>query len=946
METQTRRLPLLIALVAFVVYLATLGTGVTANNLVLISQLAGWDETPLTAQPLLWLFTLPLSLLPAAWVPLGLKLLAAACAAAILGLLARTVQLLPWDHPWDRAGRLACALPILAAAALCGLEFNFWQEATSSCGDLLDLLFLAAAGWLLLEHYVRRNDGWLDAAALVWGAGMTQNWLMVPALPLFVIAVIFLKRRRFFRRDFALRFVALGLAGFSLYAILPLVIGLSPHSPWTMAEAWLATFHATKTALLFPYRFGHSHRFLALATLIYFLLPTLPLLIRMRDEGTHNKFGVDRFQIWLYRGLRATLLLTCFWLALDPAPGTRQMVHHETGAWLSMLTLDYLVALGAAFVLGNLLLIPHIEVRNERRPRNQIFWQRFARATAAGGVALIAAGLIARNAPAIIHLNYHPLQRFGDWAVKSLPPGRGIILSDHQDQMLLFRMALARSPRAQDWLPVDAAALPKVKYREQLQKRQPAGWFIDGNRHDLTPLETLWVLGQVARSNRLFYLHPSFGSLFEGFQLEPCGTVFEMKPRGADPFAMPTLPSNTIAANENVWSSLWNNELSPLAAPPRKPASPAQAKRSLGVVSAPRDQDRLLADWFSLSLDAWAVTLQKQGRLPEARVRFDQALRLKTNNISAKTSLVCNTNLQAGSRLALGDVHLLATELGTADRLRSLLINDGPIDEPTFDYVAATVFLNRGLRVQAVEFLERARVLAPASLLPQVTLADVYNQLQMPNRSRPLINKLREEVPAGSTNVTVDVDLAMLDSYSWLLETNTTKARGALQSLLNEHTNDLYVANRVINAYMAFNDFSDALQMVEARLAKAPNDIPSLSAKAAILMQSGRPADSIPVLDHVLTLTNEPDMRINRALARIALKDFSTASNELTELEKTGANSPTVDYGFALLAEHAADTNSAQHYLQLCLSNTPPGAPLWRQADTHLRRLHPPVTAR
>ena len=244
----------------------------------------------------------------------------------------------------------------------------YWRERDRAGGFPEDFFqSFAASGWLRGVHSgglwgrrtrhhrsrVRRTAAGLAAAAIVWGAGMTKNGLMMLGLPLFVIAVIYLERLHFFRWEFVLRLAALGLAGFALYFVPPLVNTVSPHSPSSSGQIWLATFHTTKVVLLFPYRFCHGHRFLALATMIYFLLPTLPLLIRMRDETTYNKSAVDRFQIWLYRGLRMALLLTCFWLALDPAPGARQMAHHEIGVWMSMLTLDYLVALGAAFVLGN-----------------------------------------------------------------------------------------------------------------------------------------------------------------------------------------------------------------------------------------------------------------------------------------------------------------------------------------------------------------------------------------------------------------------------------------------------------------------------------------------------------------------------------------------------------------------------------------------------------------
>jgi hypothetical protein len=179
---------------------------------------------------------LPLRALSAAWVPLLLKFLATALAAANLALLMRTVQLLPWKPRWRNASRLARALPVLTACVLCGLEFSFWQEATSTCGDLLDLLLLAAAVWLLLEYNILRQSRWLNAATVVWGLGMAENWVMLLTLPLFVAAVVWLHRTSFFGLKFILRLAGLGWAGFSTYALLPLANGLLPHSLWTLGH--------------------------------------------------------------------------------------------------------------------------------------------------------------------------------------------------------------------------------------------------------------------------------------------------------------------------------------------------------------------------------------------------------------------------------------------------------------------------------------------------------------------------------------------------------------------------------------------------------------------------------------------------------------------------------------------------------------------------------------
>jgi len=130
----TRRLPLLAALTAFVLYAITLSHGVTMNSLALAAKVTGWDWVPMVGRPLFWLLTLPLRLLPAAWVPLGLNFFSTITGALTVGLLARTVQLMLWDRHWEKENRLARALPVLLACVVCGLEFSFWQEATAATG--------------------------------------------------------------------------------------------------------------------------------------------------------------------------------------------------------------------------------------------------------------------------------------------------------------------------------------------------------------------------------------------------------------------------------------------------------------------------------------------------------------------------------------------------------------------------------------------------------------------------------------------------------------------------------------------------------------------------------------------------------------------------------------------------------------------------------------------
>ena len=850
----------------------------------------------------------------------------------------------------ENSSRLAGLLPVLAACVVIGLEYNFWQEATSSCGELLGLLLLATALWLILEYRVRQNARWLEAATVVWGLGMAENWAMILAFPLFVAGVIWIMGFRFFRWKIILRLTALGLAGFSIYALPPMVNGLAPHSPWTLHEAWHASLHQTKTiVLLLYYQFFRGHRLLTFAVLIYFLVPTLPLLVRMKDEGTYNKSGVDKFQIWIYRSLRVFLLLACLWLAFDPTVAPRQIVQKQIGVRLPMLTFDYINALGLAFLAGNLLLSrPVARHDSYRYTRTRYPWKKnVVPPIAAAVLALVTIGLLVRNTPAIWRLNYHPLQQFGDLAVKSLPAGHGVVLSDFPEKLNVFQAALARHGNPANWLAVDTRVLPTVEYRARLERRQPGvGWLTDKNQHELNPLETLRLLAQVASSNRLFYLHPSFGYFFEGFYLEPTGPIYEVKLRGKNPLDVPPLPASVTEANEKFWTGLWEDDLASLVPPQNHPDGLENKMAHYGLVPAPRFQDNWLAEWYSIPLDSWAVNLQKQGRLREAQTRLVQALQLNTNNISARATLICNSNLQASGTMGLDDVKKVAAQLGNPERLNQIMSSDGPFDEPTLDCIQGGFFLSQGLLLQAVEQLERVRTINANVPNVELALADVYNQLNKPDRSQKLINHLREEIPNLSTNSAVNLQLALVDSYSWLLLTNKANARNVLKAVAEQYPDNEEVASRVLAAYMSFRDFTNALRLADDQVARRPNDPTSLDNKAMVLLQSGQSAEAIVIFGQILTQTNLPSVRVNRAFAYLTKTNFDLAEHDLRELEKDDNAFPMVDIGLAAVAEHKQDTNQAAHYLRLCLTNAPAGSPIWQQASIRLKMLEPAVTAR
>src|SRR2546423_884993 len=153
-------LPLAVCVASFALFLFTLNRWVSLNNwgaatfftssngLFQTARLNGWVWQPQIYEPLYWLLTWPAHWLPARCVPIALNLFSAVCAALALGLLARSVALLPHDrtdvqrqkaHGADALLGIPTAwLPPLFAVSVCALQLTFWEHATTASGEMLD----------------------------------------------------------------------------------------------------------------------------------------------------------------------------------------------------------------------------------------------------------------------------------------------------------------------------------------------------------------------------------------------------------------------------------------------------------------------------------------------------------------------------------------------------------------------------------------------------------------------------------------------------------------------------------------------------------------------------------------------------------------------------------------------------------------------------------------
>ncbi|MGA2853778.1 MAG: DUF2723 domain-containing protein, partial [Verrucomicrobiota bacterium] len=368
-ETQTdprrnfvpRWLPWLLAAGMLLVFWLTLNRGVSLFNLAAVAKTSGWTWQPEVFNPLAFLVTCPLRWLPAPVVPFALNLFSAVCAALVLGLLARSVALLPQDRTDAQREREtsdfsflttgSAWLPPLLAVLICGLQLTFWESATNWTGEMLDLLLFAAVIWLLLEYRLDECEWRLYAAAFVFGAGMADDWGMVGFFPLFLAVIVALRGLSFFKLRFLGRMLLCGLAGLSFFLLLPLLAVASHKMPvtfWQLLKFNLVPAYGVLHAYL-TYGFHPQLYLEQLSLLLAYLMPLFVLSIRWKSSfGDDSRIGMA-LTGFIFHLIHAVFLAVCVWLLFDPPFSPR---HKGFG-----MLFYYLIALSGGYYSGYFLLV-------------------------------------------------------------------------------------------------------------------------------------------------------------------------------------------------------------------------------------------------------------------------------------------------------------------------------------------------------------------------------------------------------------------------------------------------------------------------------------------------------------------------------------------------------------------------------------------------------------
>lgn len=935
------------------VYGLTLNHWVSLFNLPSVAKISGWTWQPEVLNPVTFLVTCPLRLLPAPAVPLALNLFSAVCAALALGLLARSVALLPHDRTDAQRKREgndfsflttgSAWLPLLLAVLVCGLQLTFWERATNWTGEMFDLLLFAVVIWSLLEYRLGEREWRLYLAAFVFAAGMADDWGMTGFFPLFLVAIVWLRGLDFFNLRFLGRMFLCGLAGLFFCLLLPLLAVAAHKMPFTFWQ-YLKFNLSSQYGVLAAYfaYVSHPQQYLQqLSLLLAYLMPLFVLAIRWKSSfGDNSRIGVA-LASFLFHLLHAVFLAGCVWLVFDPPFSPR---HNGFG-----MLFYYLMALSVGYYSGYFLLIFGKKIARQRGRQSESL--RWLNRLVVAGVWLLgilaAAGLGYRNAPQIRDTNGDTIRRYTSLIEEKLPRAGGYLLSDDPQQLALVQSALLRDGRARDFVPLETESMVVPAYHRYLRQKFPQRWpeVVSATQTNaLNPFGLVQLLTMLARTNEFYYLHPSFGYYFEQFYLEPHGLIYRMVTLPAETLLPPLPDKKLIAENETFWTQTAARALAPIeraVSPPAPNVPRSWGEWWLDEFHVPREPDQT-ADWAggfcSRGLDFWGVELQRAGELEKAAARFGDALKLNPGNVVAQTNLGFNQILRAG-RTAPVDLSKTATDqFGKYRTWNDVLNANGPFDEPSFCFEnGVNLAAGSGYFRQAAASFDRVRELVPDNLPARLWLGQIYLMARQPERALEVLRDPLAHPERFSLVETNEIQLHVLAAAAYFQETNFTRGSELLETEIALHPADNDLLAAAAQAYLVRGLFDNALGVIDRRLGLVPDDPAWLYSKGYVSIQLKNYDAAIVALSRVLAVqTNNNDALFNRAIANLDADRLDAARADYLRLQRSFSNSFQVAYGLGEIAWRQHDTNEAvrNYAIYLANANTNSG-----EAKTVLERL-------
>lgn len=909
-----RWLPWIISAALVALYLATVSRWLTVQSLTVVAQVGGWDDNIPASAPLLYLVTRPLLLLPASSLPIAGNLFTVLLAAATLWTLVRCVILLPQDrtHPQRIRGyadgrsldtRLAWVPAVLAAVTF-GLQITTWEHATALSGEMLNVLVFGTAIRGLLEYRRSGSQRWADLVPFLVGIGMTNNWAMTGFAPFFIAAFLWIGGWEGLQVGRILRALLIGLAGMSLFLLMPIIGAGKGGLPESTGEALWALITTQKDILL-----GISKaKFLILASVMI-----LPLGVAGFRWSSPRGSGLERMATFAaITLLQFVWLAGNLWMLFDGPFSPRKMVTMEADAGgLPLLTFQFCAALSVGYIAAYFIVLGTI------KPDRQ--WTRtdlasgpiqpaIAWLTVAASV-LVPAALLYRNLPAMRLQNGSILSDLAIHLAAPLPDRPSLIVTDNPVLQALLEAQLRRGTTTRPHLIVNANRAPEAPYRRHLARWHAKDW------PELTEFAEarenvggvfLRIFAKSAQAGLAFTLTPNTSFLTEQHHLVPTGAIFTFRPYEAGQVVPPAM---TPAEREGLLR-FWNVQKANLDLLGQSPA----LQQTLGGGYA--------AAFWSKTANAQGVHLQRDGHLDDASHLFALARKLDPDNLSASVNVLVNDSLR--------NKRPIPAEASKIVESYAVSVADiyGPIDEPRFLERFGSGVLELGdpfVRASAVAY-NRARNLDPASIEAAIGYARACaaaNEPKLALEALAIASRLARE---GKPTAAQRAQLYRVEASAHLRAADLAQAEKVLLAGLQEFPEDIPMLDLLGFAYLNASAPQKALPFVERLLKLKPEDEQVLQRQGFLLLSLNRFDDAVATFDKILR-RNPDDItaHMNRAAAHLGANRAEKAEEDFQAVLDLVPDAMDARVGLAEAAFRKKDKPAAIRHLEKAIANVPPG---------------------
>jgi len=883
-----RRLPWIVAAAALVVYLITLNHYSTFAGINSLARVDAWEWRSNVIAPLNVILTMPIRWLPAGIQLLALNFFSALCAALALGLLARSVALLPHDRTrgqrnversdYSLLSITGAWMPPALAVLVCGLQLTFWENAVVATGEALDLLIFSWLVHTLLSYRLDSKESRLTWFALVYGIAVTSNFAMVAFFPAFLVAIFWIKGLEFFKWRFILKMLGCGVAGLALYFVLPAIESSTNTSGYTFWELLRSNWGQQKySILLMP-------RYIILLISLTSLLPVLFIGIRWPAQfGDISPVGnaLTNLMTHLIHGI---FLVACCYVAFDPAFSPR----HLGGGIFSFLPLYFLGALSIGYCSGYFLLVfgakPGPQAWQRPGPIRQVVNKAIVVVVWLSFVA-VPAGLIYQNLPVVLAGSGKAMDRLAHETAKSLPPHGAIVFSDDLFRLNALNYELKRNSPGHKHVLVDTSSLPAPGYHRFLQKRFPDRWpqfnREPNARIQFQPTDLISMLYQLSLSNTVVYLQPSFGYYFEYFYAKPRQMVYELKLYPTNSIGAPAMTAAEVKQQDAYWRSLKATEIDPLF----KKAVPFVKPRPGKDVARPRTLDTYLCESYSRVLNHFGVEAQRAEALPLAAEYFEWAAQLNPANPAAYLNREFNKQWRESRKFNEKPSDGINDRLLLYDGNWEAIIGlNGPVDQPlATSFLAETLRNNRNYR-QAAHYFERTLHFDPDNRPAQVLLISSVVNAQLPNLGLDMIAKFRAR--HGQT-ISEPEEMEMLRSEAWarIGRNELPEAERLLLSAAARYPKSSSPWDTLVDIYFQLGSLTNAITTLDRQLQAQPDNQRALINYGAVNARLNKFAEAIPYYDRALKAAPNDEIALfNRATANSKLDRLEAAQKDFESL--------------------------------------------------------------